>query len=203
MCVHHPLLLGLQEAVDVAAAGEGGPHRLLGIDEDEQVGQATSALFVHDSEDEIRAKVRKAFCPPDSAQFNPMLDWVRKLIFPRDGEFRVARTPEHGGDLRFRSPEEVDEAYLAGALHPADLKNGVADWLVDTLEPAPRRSSGPAAALLDELEALTHLTMQPLRSRLRAPSGADLDAGLASTAMPSATSSSGAAHRRRAAHARR
>jgi tyrosyl-tRNA synthetase len=33
----------------------------------------TSALFVHDSPDDIRQKVRKAFCPPDSAQSNPIL----------------------------------------------------------------------------------------------------------------------------------
>ena len=68
--------------------------------------------------------------------FNPMLDWARKLIFARDGEFRIARSADHGGDLRFTSPEETDEAYVTGALHPADLKNGIADWLVETLGPA-------------------------------------------------------------------
>jgi tyrosyl-tRNA synthetase len=85
-----------------------------------------------------------------------MLDWVRKLVFPRDGEFRIARKPEHGGDLRFTAPEEVDEAFASGKLHPADLKNGIADWLVDTLAPARRAFESPERrALLDELEALT------------------------------------------------
>jgi tyrosyl-tRNA synthetase len=80
---------------------------------------------------------------------------VRKLIFARDGEFRVERSPQHGGPLRFSSPEEANEAYLSGALHPADLKNGVADWLVGALEPARRAFAQPERrALLEELDAL-------------------------------------------------
>jgi tyrosyl-tRNA synthetase len=120
--------------------------------------ERSTALFIHDTPDEIRTKVRKAFCPPDSAAFNPMLDWVRKLAFPRDGEFRIARTADHGGDLRFTSPEEVDEAFLSGALHPADLKNGVAEWLVEALEPARQTFAEPRnRALLEELEQLLGL----------------------------------------------
>jgi tyrosyl-tRNA synthetase len=85
-----------------------------------------------------------------------MLDWVRKLVFARDGEFRIARAPEHGGDLRFTAPEEVNEAFLSGKLHSADLKNGVAEWLVDALEPARKVFEQPEQrALLDELERLS------------------------------------------------
>ena len=84
-----------------------------------------------------------------------MLDWVRKLVFPRDGEFRIARKEEHGGDLRFTSAEEVEEAYAAGTLHAADLKNGVAEWLVETLEPARAAFAQPEnRALLEELDGL-------------------------------------------------
>jgi tyrosyl-tRNA synthetase len=114
-----------------------------------------SALFIHDSDDDVRMKVRKSFCPPDSVQFNPMLDWVRKLIFPRDGEFRIARSEQHGGDLRFTDPNEVDDAFASGKLHPADLKNGVADWLVETLAPAREAFASPEQqALLAEVDSL-------------------------------------------------
>jgi tyrosyl-tRNA synthetase len=154
VCVHHPILLGLKKPSiwpppEADLTDYWASMKMSKSDK-------FSALFVHDSEDEIRTKVRKAFCPPDSVQFNPMLDWVRKLVFPRDGEFRIARKPEHGGDLRFTAPEEVDEAFASGNLHPADLKNGIADWLVDTLAPARRAFESPERrALLEELEALT------------------------------------------------
>jgi tyrosyl-tRNA synthetase len=151
--VHHPLLLGLKKP-SIWPPPEADLTDFWASMKMSKSAGAT-AIFVHDSPDDIRAKVRKAFCPPDSATFNPMLDWVRKLVFPRDGEFRIARSADHGGDLRFTSSEEVAEAFLSGALHPADLKNGVAEWLVTTLEPARQVFEAPEGrALLDELEAL-------------------------------------------------
>ncbi|MDP9237303.1 MAG: tyrosine--tRNA ligase [Chloroflexota bacterium] len=156
VCVHHPLLLGLKKPPvwpppEADLTDFWASMKMSKSDRN-------SALFVHDAPDEIRTKVRKAFCPPDSVAFNPMLDWVRKLAFPRDGEFRIARTPDHGGDLRFTSPEEVDEAFLSAALHPADLKNGVAEWLVEVLEPARRTFAEPHnRALLEEMEGLLGL----------------------------------------------
>jgi tyrosyl-tRNA synthetase len=99
--------------------------------------------------------VRKAFCPPDNARFNPVLDWARKLIFAREGEFVVTRTPDHGGDMRFTSPEELDQAFIDGKLHSADLKNAVADWLVDTLAPCRAAFASPEQqALIAELDEL-------------------------------------------------
>ena len=57
--------------------------------------------------------------------------------------------------MRFTAPEEADEAYISAALHPADLKNGVADWLVAALEPARGAFEQPEQrALLEELDAL-------------------------------------------------
>ncbi len=151
--VHHPLLLGLKKP-STWPPTEGDPADFLASMKMSK-SDKSSALLVHDSEDEIRAKIRKAFCPPDSAGFNPILDWVRKLIFPRDGEFRIARAEQHGGDLRFTAPEEVDEAFLSGALHSADLKNGVAEWLVEVLRPAREAFASPdRQAALAELDTL-------------------------------------------------
>lgn len=153
VCVHHPLLLGLKKPSmwpppETDLADFWASMKMSKSDKH-------SALFVHDTEEEIREKVRRAFCPPDSAEFNPMLDWARKLIFARDGEFRVERSPQHGGPLRFSAPEEANEAYLSGGLHPADLKNGVADWLVGALEPARKAFEQPERrALLEELDTL-------------------------------------------------
>ncbi len=151
--VHHPLLLGLKKPA-MWPPPEGDLTDFWASMKMSK-SDKNSALFIHDSPDEIRAKVRKAFCPPDHTAFNPMLDWVRKLIFVRDGELRVSRTPDHGGDVRFSAPEEVDEAYLSGALHAADLKDAVAEWLVETLAPAREAFASPERqALLAELDAL-------------------------------------------------
>jgi tyrosyl-tRNA synthetase len=153
VCVHHPLLLGLKKP-PIWPPPEGNLTDFYASMKMSK-SDKNSALFIHDSEDEVRTKVRKAFCPPDSVQFNPMLDWVRKLIFARDGEFRIARSEAHGGALSFTSPDEVDQAFISGALHPADLKNGVADWLVETLRPAREAfASEDKQRLLAELDDL-------------------------------------------------
>jgi tyrosyl-tRNA synthetase len=154
VCVHHPLLLGLKKP-NSWPPPEDGDLSDFWASMKMSKSDRNSALFVHDSPDQIRAKVRKAFCPPDSVQFNPMLDWVRKLVFPRDGEFRIAREERHGGDLRFASPDEVDEAFASGKLHSADLKNGVAEWLIETLAPAREAFASPEKqALIAELDEL-------------------------------------------------
>jgi tyrosyl-tRNA synthetase len=158
VCVHHPLLLGLSKPPQWPPPAEGATKDdMSDFASSMKMSKSAkqSALFIHDSEDEVRSKVRKAFCPPDNARFNPVLDWARKLIFAREGEFVVKRTPDHGGDMRFGDPDELDEAFLDGKLHSADLKNAVADWLVDTLAPARAAFASPEKhALIAELDEL-------------------------------------------------
>ena len=116
-----------------------------------------SAVFIHDSPDEIRAKLRGAFCPPGEVELNPVLDWIEQLCFGLgDTALRVERTPDHGGPVTFSSVREVREAYASGSLHPMDAKAALADRLIDRLEPARRHfaDAGRAAALA-EMESLT------------------------------------------------
>jgi tyrosyl-tRNA synthetase len=158
VCVHHPLVLGLKKPAQWPPPDTMTGEALADFYASMKMSKSdkSSALFVHDSEDDVRSKVKKAFCPPDSAAFNPILDWVRKLIVPQDGEFVVKRSDAHGGDMQFGDADEVDEAFLSGALHSADLKNAVGDWLVDTLAPARSAFASPdAQSMLLELDALT------------------------------------------------
>ncbi len=158
VCVHHPLLLGLSKPAqwpppEDAASKDDMSDFASSMKMSKSAKQ--SALFIHDSEEEVRQKVRKAFCPPDNARFNPVLDWARKLIFAREGEFVVKRSADHGGDMRFGDADELDRAFLDGALHSADLKNAVADWLVDTLAPCRDAfASSEKQALIAELDEL-------------------------------------------------
>jgi len=158
VCVHHPLLLGLNKPAQWPPPNEGVDKETVSdfVSSMKMSKSARqSALFIHDSEEEVRQKVRKAFCPPDHPRFNPILDWARKLIFAREGELQVSRSAQHGGDARFTDAEELEQAYLSGALHAADLKNAVADWLVETLRPAREAfASKDAQALIAELDSL-------------------------------------------------
>ena len=113
-----------------------------------------SAIFVHDSPDDVRTKMRKAFCPPGEVQFNPLLDWARYLVFHEPGVvLEIDRSAENGGPLRLESFEELAELYAAQRLHPMDLKAGVGEALVKLLEPARRHFEQPGPkAMLAEME---------------------------------------------------
>lgn len=97
-----------------------------------------SAVFIHDTPDQIRTKMRKAFCPPpeQGLEFNPVLDWAEHLVFTTgDGKLFVSRTPENGGNVTYATFEELKAAYVDHSLHPMDLKTAVADALIAMLEP--------------------------------------------------------------------
>lgn len=97
-----------------------------------------SAIFIHDTPDEIRNKVKKAYAPPKIIEFNPLINWVQTLVFwgEKKGEFRISRPEKFGGDLIYTDVDKLVEDYRSGELFPLDLKNGLADWLIEKLEPA-------------------------------------------------------------------
>jgi hypothetical protein len=84
------------------------------------------------------------------------MDWIEHLCFGLgDTELRIERRPENGGPVTFASIQEVREAYASGALHPMDAKAGLADRLIDRLEPARKHFADPErAAALSEMESL-------------------------------------------------
>ena len=155
LAAHHPLLTGLLKPDRWPVPPEQRAEVLATMKMSKS--KPRSAVFVHDDPDQIRTKVRGAFCPPGEVELNPVLDWVEQLCFALgDREFRVVRSPGHGGTITLFSIEEVREAYASGSLHPMDLKGGLAERLIERLEPARMCFANPErAAALAEVTALT------------------------------------------------
>ncbi len=146
VALHHHLLLGLAKP----AVWPVPPEQLRDVRTQMKMSKSKpdSAIFIHDEPDEIRRKLKKAFCPPE-VDFNPVLDWTENLIFHNDNPvFEVKRTPENGGDVTFYDFAEVKNAFASGALHPMDLKSALSEALIALLEPI-RKDFGA-----DELQRL-------------------------------------------------
>lgn len=79
--VSHSMLPGLKE----------GQEKMSKSDPD-------SAIFMEDSETEVRTKIKKAFCPPEVVEGNPCIEYIRFIILPWFGKFSVTRPAENGGD---------------------------------------------------------------------------------------------------------
>ncbi len=95
-----------------------------------------SGIFVHDTAEQVRGKIRGAWCEARAVDGNPLLGMCRDIILrdPAGGEpLLVERPSKFGGNASFSSYAELEEAFAAGRLHPADLKEAVAGRLAPML----------------------------------------------------------------------
>ncbi len=114
-----------------------------------------SAMFLDDSPEEIKKKMNAAFCVEKNIEYNPALDWAEHLVFPFVKEFRVERPAKFGGNVEYDDYKQLETDFAEGKLHPMDLKQGLANALVDILSPARKHlTSERVKKLKSEFEAL-------------------------------------------------
>lgn len=155
VAIHHHLLQGLLQPVLIK--DESGKEVMDMEAAKMSKSKPNSAVFIHDDNETIRKKINAAYAPEGVVEFNPILDWAKYLIFYQGDEtFTVTRDPKWGGDMVFKSYEELEKAYAAKELHPMDLKSAVADYLIEILEPARKYFEDPKRkAALEEITTLT------------------------------------------------
>jgi tyrosyl-tRNA synthetase len=121
-------------------AGLTGPEQGKNDEESLKMSKSkpNSAVFIHDTPTEIRNKIKKAYGPPKEIAFNPLINWVQTLVFwgEKTGDFKISRPEKFGGDIIYTNVDKLIEDYKNEKLYPLDLKNGLADWLIEKLEPA-------------------------------------------------------------------
>lgn len=108
---------------------------LNGLDGNKMSSSAGNYISIADTEDAIRKKIKKAFCPPE-VENNPVLQVMRYHVFPRLGTVSMKRPEKFGGDRTFATFDALEQAYAAGEVHPMDLKNATAEGLVEVLADA-------------------------------------------------------------------
>ena len=114
VCIHTPILNGLDGKKMSSSQG--------------------NYISVADSEEEIRKKCQKAFCPPEISE-NPILQIFQYHIFPRLPEITIKRPEKFGGNRTFASYTDLEAAYGKGEVHPLDLKKACGEGLVEILLP--------------------------------------------------------------------
>lgn len=115
-----------------------------------------TCIFIHDSPEEIRRKINKAFCPEGETEFNPLLNWAKYLIFKdENSQLEIKRPEKFGGDKIYKSYQELEADFAQKKLHPIDLKNAMAEKIITLLEPVRKHFEKPEVkALLNELEKM-------------------------------------------------
>ena len=94
-----------------------------------------SAIFMTDSEADIKRKVKKAFCPEKIVEDNPILEYCKYLVFEKFDSVKIERPEKFGGNVEYHSYEELEKSFANGDLHPMDLKIAVGFYVNEMLEP--------------------------------------------------------------------
>ena len=126
IALHTPLLPGLK-----------GGNRMDPVESKMSKSDPNGSVRIHDTRDEIAAKMKKAYCPPEkeAEAENPVLMLCKYILFPRNGAMHIERPEKYGGPVDYATYEDLCEAYFSGSLSPMDLKSGVTDGLAETLRP--------------------------------------------------------------------
>jgi tyrosyl-tRNA synthetase len=156
--VHTPLLPGLAATPTQVAGGtekdlEDNPRYVSEIGSKMAKSIPGTAILVHEEPEEIKKKMRSAYCPPKQTANNPVLGIGRLIILPQMGSIEIQRPPKYGGNIRFDEYEPLEKAYESGQIHPQDLKDAVADGLSRRLEGV-RRELGKDPQLLRRVMAM-------------------------------------------------
>lgn len=129
-------------------------HMMLGLKEGYvkmSKSMPDSAIFMEDPADEVKRKIKKAFCPPGIVEDNPVLDYLKYLVFAVRTELLIERSEENGGNRLYKSYAELEQEFVEGKLHPMDLKEATAKVINDLLDPVRKHfATDPHAAELLE-----------------------------------------------------
>lgn len=105
----------------------------------------SSKIDLIDNYDVIKSKLKKAYCEEGNPE-NGILDFAKLLIMTqkqdKGEEFVINRPEKFGGPLKFKTAEELEQAFTSKALHPMDLKQGVAEEVNKLLEPIRQKFVG-------------------------------------------------------------
>jgi len=104
-----------------------------------------SKIDLLDDEKTIKEKLKNAYCEEGNPE-NGVLDFAETVIMTQKQDkkevFVINRPEKFGGVLKFKTKEELHEAFVSKKLHPMDLKNAVAIEINKLLEPIRKKFAG-------------------------------------------------------------
>ncbi len=129
VAVHHHILAGLGE-----------PEK--SSDSDSQIisskmskSKAASGIFIHDTDEEIGAKFKKAWCPEGIVEKNPILEIFRYVVFHQFKDIVIERPEKFGGNVSYTTYHQLEKDFVEKKIHPSDLKFAAGKYVSDIIRP--------------------------------------------------------------------
>jgi len=127
VAVHHHILAGLGEPGTASDSDS--------ISSKMSKSKSASGIFVHDTDEEINSKFKKAWCPEGIIDKNPVLEISKHIVFHEFNEVIVERPDKFGGNVTYTSYQDLEGDFAQKKLHPSDLKATVSKYVTDIIRP--------------------------------------------------------------------
>lgn len=129
VAVHHHILAGLGEPEPASDSDSDFVSSKM------SKSKSASGIFVHDTDEEINSKFKKAWCPEGMVEKNPVLEISKYIIFHKFNEVTVERPEKFGGNVTYTSYQDLEGDFAQKKLHPSDLKSTVSKYVTEIIRP--------------------------------------------------------------------
>jgi tyrosyl-tRNA synthetase len=129
VAVHHHILAGLGEPEPASDSDSDFVSSKM------SKSKSASGIFVHDTDEEINSKFKKAWCPEGMVEKNPVLEISKYIIFHKFNEVTVERPEKFGGNVTYTSYQDLEGDFALKKLHPSDLKATVSKYVTEIIRP--------------------------------------------------------------------
>lgn len=129
VAVHHHILAGLGEPEPASDPDSDFVSSKM------SKSKSASGIFVHDTDEEINLKFKKAWCPEGMVEKNPVLEISKYIIFHKFNEVTVERPEKFGGNVTYTSYQDLEGDFAQKKLHPSDLKATVSKYVTEIIRP--------------------------------------------------------------------
>ncbi len=87
-------------------------------------------IKVYESEEGVRKKINKAYCPEGEIKDNPILQLFKHIIFPLYEKVKIERDAKFGGDVVITSYEDFETSFAQKKIHPLDAKRTLSEQII-------------------------------------------------------------------------
>ena len=113
-------------------------HMVMGLDGSDKMSKSNpdNAIFMDDSETEVKRKINKAFCEPGNIELNPILDWIEWIIFPITNKIIIPKNTKWNiQESIYTDFQKMKTDFKDFIIHPKDLKSSITAHINELLQP--------------------------------------------------------------------
>ena len=128
--VSHHMLMSLNPPVDVK-----GSKADIMIAKKMSKSSPDSAIFMTDTNEDIKRKINKAWCLEGDIKDSPILEYYKYILFEKFPQIVIERPQKFGGQVILNSYENLERLFGERKIHPLDVKQKAIELLDNLLQP--------------------------------------------------------------------